>query len=82
MTRLTREAQRLNRRFLRVHIDFKSDFDSMSQAPLWDILEMFNVGQRYEHRSSQILVRTYYPSPVPRPAWSAPKSHSIREYLK
>jgi len=34
---LTKEAQRLKWRFLRVDIDFKSAFNSMSQASLWAI---------------------------------------------
>ena len=37
---LTMEAQRLEQRFLRVDIDFKIVFNSMSQASLWAILEM------------------------------------------
>ena len=40
---LTREAQRLKRRFLRVDIDFKSAFNSMSQASLWTILEAYGI---------------------------------------
>jgi hypothetical protein len=40
---LTREAQWLKRRFLRVDIDFKSAFNSMSQASLWTILEAYGI---------------------------------------
>jgi hypothetical protein len=40
---LTREAQRLKRRFLRVDIDFKNTFNSMSQASLWTILESYGI---------------------------------------
>jgi ribonuclease HI len=40
---LTREAQRLKSRFLRVDIDFKSAFNSMSQASLWAILEAYGI---------------------------------------
>ena len=40
---LTKEAQRLKQRFLRVDIDFKSAFNSMSQASLWAILEAYNI---------------------------------------
>ncbi len=36
---LTKEDQRLERRFLRVDIDFTSAFNSMSQVSLWTILE-------------------------------------------
>ena len=40
---LTKEAQRLKQRFLRADIDFKSAFNSMSQASLWTILEVYNI---------------------------------------
>jgi hypothetical protein len=40
---LTREAQRLKGRFLRVDIDFKSAFNSMSQVSLWEILEAYGI---------------------------------------
>ncbi len=40
---LTREARRLKRRFLRVDIDFKSAFNSMSQSSLWTILEAYGI---------------------------------------
>ena len=40
---LTKTAQRLKQRFVRVDIDFKSAFNSMSQASLWVILEMYNI---------------------------------------
>ncbi len=40
---LTREAQRLKSRFLRVDIDFKSAFNSISQASLWTILEEYGI---------------------------------------
>ncbi len=40
---LTREAQRLKSRFLRVDIDFKSVFNSMSQTSLWAILEAYGI---------------------------------------
>ena len=40
---LTKEAQRLQWRFLRVDIDFKSAFNSMSQASLWTILEAYGI---------------------------------------
>jgi hypothetical protein len=40
---LTREVQRLKSRFLRVDIDFKSAFNSMSQASLWTILEAYGI---------------------------------------
>jgi len=33
----------LKKQFLRVDIDFKSVFNSMSQASLWDILESYNI---------------------------------------
>ncbi len=38
---ITREAQRLKNRFLRVGIDYKSAFNSMSQASPWAILEAY-----------------------------------------
>ncbi len=40
---LTKEVQRLKRRFLRVDIDFTSAFNSMSQALLWAILKAYNI---------------------------------------
>ncbi len=40
---LTREAQRLKSRFLRVDTDFKSVFNSMSQASIWAILEAYGI---------------------------------------
>jgi hypothetical protein len=44
---ITNEAQRLKKRFLRVdickNIDFKSAFNSMSQASLWAILEAYDI---------------------------------------
>ena len=40
---LTKEAQRRKQRFLRADIDFKSAFNSMSQASLWAILEVYNI---------------------------------------
>ena len=40
---LTKEVQRLKQRFLRTDIDFKSAFNSMSQASLWAILEVYNI---------------------------------------
>jgi hypothetical protein len=40
---LTREVQRFKGRFLRVDIDFKSAFNSMSQASLWSILEAYRI---------------------------------------
>ena len=40
---LTKEDQRLKKRFLRVDIAFKSEFNSMSQASLWVILEAYNI---------------------------------------
>ncbi len=40
---ITNEAQRLKNRFLRVDIDFKSAFNSMSQASLWTILEAYDL---------------------------------------
>jgi hypothetical protein len=40
---ITNEAQRLKKRFLRVDIDFKSAFNSMSQASLWAILEAYDI---------------------------------------
>jgi hypothetical protein len=40
---ITNEAQRLKKRFLRVDIDFKSAFYSMSQASLWAILEAYDI---------------------------------------
>ena len=40
---LTRETQCLKRRFLPVDIDFKSAFNSMSQASLWAILEAYGI---------------------------------------
>ena len=43
---LTKEAQRLKQRFLRTEIDFKSAFNSMSQASLWAILEAYNIPDR------------------------------------
>ena len=40
---ITKEAQRLRKRFLRVDIDYRSAFNSMSQASLWTILEAYNI---------------------------------------
>ena len=40
---ITREAQRLKKHFLRVDIDYKSAFNSMSQACLRAILETYNI---------------------------------------
>jgi len=40
---LTKKAQRLKRRFLRVDIDFKSAFNSMSQSSLWVISDAYNI---------------------------------------
>ncbi len=40
---LTKETQWLERRFLRVDIDFKSAFNSMIQASLWAILEPYGI---------------------------------------
>jgi hypothetical protein len=60
---LTREAQRLKRRFLRVDIDFKSAFNSMSQASLWTILEAYGIPDvdllksLYEHTTVRLPER-------------------------
>jgi len=60
---LTREAQRLHRRFLRVDIDFKSAFNSMSQASLWAILEAYGIPDidllksLYEHTTVRLPER-------------------------
>jgi hypothetical protein len=60
---LTREAQRLKRRFLRVDIDFKSAFNSMSQASLWAILEAYGIPDvdllksLYEHTTVRLPER-------------------------
>jgi hypothetical protein len=40
---LIKEAQRLKQCFLRSDIDFQSAFNSMSQASLWAILEVYNI---------------------------------------
>ena len=40
---LTKAVRRLKKRFLRVDIDFKSAFNSMSQTLIWSILETYNV---------------------------------------
>ena len=60
---LTREAQRLKRRFLRVDIDFKSAFNSISQASLWAILEAYGIPDidllksLYEHTTVRLPER-------------------------
>jgi hypothetical protein len=57
---LTKEAQRRKQRFLRADIDFKSDFNSMSQASLWVILEVYNIPDMdllkslYEHTTVRL----------------------------
>jgi hypothetical protein len=40
---ITNEVQHLKKRFLRVDIDFKSAFNSMSQGSLWVMLEAYNI---------------------------------------
>jgi hypothetical protein len=40
---LAKETQRRKQRFLRADINFKSAFNSMSQASLWAILEVYNI---------------------------------------
>jgi hypothetical protein len=40
---ITNEAQHLKQRFLRVDIDFKNAFNSMNQASLWVMLEVYNI---------------------------------------
>jgi hypothetical protein len=60
---LTREAQRLKWTFLRVDIDFKSAFNSMSQASLWTILEAYGIPDvdlfksLYEHTTVRLPER-------------------------
>ncbi len=72
---LTREAQSLKRRFLRVDIDFKSAFNSMSQVSLWEILEAYGIPDvdllksLYEHT-------TVY---CPRETWASLRSRSIQD---
>ncbi len=57
------EAQRFKRRFLRVDIDFKSVFNSMSQASLWTILEAYGIPDvdhltsLYEHTTVRLPER-------------------------
>ena len=40
---ITKETHRMERRFLRVDIDFKSVFNSMSQTSLWTIMEAYGI---------------------------------------
>ena len=40
---ITREAKRLQQRFLRIDIDFKNAFNSMSQSALWAIMRAYNI---------------------------------------
>ena len=40
---ITKEAQRLKKRLLRVDIDYRSVFNSMNQASLWAILESYGI---------------------------------------
>ena len=40
---ITKESQRLKRRFLRVDIDYRSAFNSMNQTSLWSILEAYGI---------------------------------------
>ncbi len=54
---ITNEAQRLKKRFLRVDIDFKSAFNSMSQASLWVMLEAYNI-------PDVDLLKSFYDSPT------------------
>jgi hypothetical protein len=57
---LTKETQRRKQRFLRADIDFKSAFNSMSQASLWAILEVHNIPDMdllkslYEHTTVRL----------------------------
>jgi hypothetical protein len=60
---ITKEAQRLKRRFLRVDIDFRNAFNSMSQASLWAILEAYGIPDidllksLYEHTTVRLPER-------------------------
>ena len=40
---ITSEAQRLKQRILRIDIDFKSAFNSMSQSALWAVMRAYNL---------------------------------------
>jgi hypothetical protein len=57
---LTKEVHRRIQRFLRVDIDFKSAFNSMIQASLWTILEVYNIPDMdflkslYEHATVRL----------------------------
>ena len=68
---LTKVAQRLNQRFLRADNDFKSAFNSMIQASLWAILEVYNIPDidllksLYEHTT----VRLPYGTAAVRSWW-------------
>jgi hypothetical protein len=60
---LTKEAQRLKRRFLKVDIDFKRAFNSTSQASLWAIVEVYKtpdvdlLKSLYEHTTVRVPER-------------------------
>jgi hypothetical protein len=71
---ITNEAQRLQKRFLRVDIDFKSAFNSMSQASLWTILEA------YDSPDIDLLKYFYEYTTVrlPQTKVETPKSHSTQ----
>ena len=40
---ITSEAQRLKQRIIRIDIDFKTAFNSMSQDALWSVMRAYNI---------------------------------------
>jgi hypothetical protein len=75
---LTKEDQRLKQRFLRVDMDFKSAFNSMSQDSLWSILEAYEIPDvdrlksLYEHTTVHLPERDM--CSVTNPLSSSPSS--------
>ena len=40
---ITSEAKRLKQRMIRIDIDFKNAFNSMSQSALWEVMRAYNI---------------------------------------